>query len=162
MENGTFTFSTGITVKTRKVSPFLLVDLTKTMAPPKPKPPRQEIKLADGSSRLEENIAHPDYLDALEEYDTKVNELQTRILLRRGIEVDLSAEDIQAVNKLRQEIVNDFGAELVEKDNVIAYIKYICVGDGDDIQKLINHLTDKSQPTEEAVQVAVDSFQSDL
>lgn len=159
---GTFTFSTGITVKTRKVSPFLLVDLTKALAPPKPRPPRQEITLVDGTKRLEENLAHPDYLDELEEYDTKINELQTRILLRRGIEVDLTVEDVARVQALRDEIERDFGTPLTEKDNVIAYIKYVCVGDGDDIHNLIQHLTDKSQPTEEAVTEAVDSFRSDV
>ena len=148
-----FKFSTGIVVRIKRVSPFLISDVLKTI--PRPRPPVQEVDYGDGVKRQEENPAHPSYELALEEYNQRVTELSTRITLRRGVEADI---DYAALSQIKEELAADFGVELEEKDDLIAYIKYVATGSPDDVRRLAAAILSESQPSEEAIQANVDSF----
>ncbi len=158
MGAATFTFSTGITVRVRRVSPFLVAELRK--AHPPPEPPLQEVDYGDGQKRQEPNAAHPDYLKALAEYENHIRELQTDYIVKHG--VDLDGDWQPQIAALREEWRREQGTELSETDDVLAYIQFVCVGANDDYIKLVNAIMGLSQPTEDAIAAEAASFRGEV
>lgn len=156
MGANTFTFSTGITVRLKRVSPFLIAELRK--AHPPPDPPLQEVDYGDGNKRMEPNAAHPDYLKALEQYQESMWTRQTRYIVQHGVMLD--GDWKEQVAALRDEWRAEQGAELSETDDFHAYLQFICAGASDDYLNLVNAIMAGSQPTEAAIKAEADSFRS--
>lgn len=149
----TFTFSTGITVSLRRVSPFLLHAVQQQF--PAPKPPVIDVEYGDGKTRHEANEADPDYQDKLAEHQAMLNDKLNDLMLEGGIVVDFDANELEEAKRVVATIGAAFPEEASDK---LAYIKYVCIGNGDDITNVIRAIQGQSFPTEANVQQYVETF----
>jgi hypothetical protein len=148
-----FTFKdTGINIKIRKVSSFLVNELNKLY--PAPKPPMQEVDYGDGKVVMEPNEAHPNYIQTMADYQNLKMEQLKKLLVRRGVECEV---DTEAVQELRDYWRAEYGKELEGTDKEI-YIFYICAGTDKDADELMEAILRRSQPTKEAVELAKVTF----
>lgn len=159
MTDNKFTFKdTGIEVKIQKVSPLLLTELDRRFPPPKP--PRNKV-IIDGKEIYEENKVDPDYLDELAQYES-IHEMRVRrLVINRGVDLEMTAEQVRQTNDLREFWKETYGKELEGTDREV-YVSYIAIGTPDDMNDLIGRILRRSQPTEEAIEEAEDRFPSDL
>lgn len=150
-----FTFvGSDITVRLRKVSPFLLGEVAKSV--PKPMPPLNTVDYGNGPTQ-EPNEADPGYLQALEEYKQEVGNRNLRALIHLGVECEVDAAAVQA---LRTQMAT-FGVDL-DPDDKWVYIVNIAITDTDEIVELRDAILRKSQPTEGAVQESLAAFPGDV
>lgn len=141
-----FTFgSTGVTVMVKPVPPFLMNEARKSIK--KPVPPQQPVENADGTTRLESNPSHPDYIAALDAYEGKLAVVGQRMMIKRGVVLDLSDEQRAELATLRTEMEAE-GVTTLDPDDKIAYILYIAAGSALDIAALIKAITERGQPTD--------------
>lgn len=153
-----FTFqSTGKVVQIRKVSPFLQIEIQKAF--PAPEPPVQEVDYGDGDVRMEKNFAHPDYVRALENYNLELSDKIQRLIIKRGVAVEITEEIRKEVEELRGFWLDEYGVELPEKNEKMIYVLDICIGTQEDGEELIAAITRRSQPTEVAIKQAEGTFQ---
>lgn len=149
---------TGIKVKIRKASPMLGADVRASI--PVPKPPMNEVDYGEPRGKvLEENKADPAYQQALLDYEYKVYRVWRRALLLHSVIVE-GEEWRQEVQKYRDFIQEQTGAPLDEPEDLVVYVLRICVGSEEDLQELIDAITRRSQPTQEAIDQAKESFRS--
>lgn len=154
----TFVFKdTGISVKIKKVSPLLVMEVQKALKTPVP--PMQEVDYGDGKKKLEPNEASPEYQKALEAYNIEVEQAVRKLIIRRGVIFDLTDEQKEEVRELRQFWKDNYKTELDGTD-VEIFISYIAIGSPEDLQELIQAVMQRSQPTEEVIKRAQDSFPS--
>lgn len=143
-----------ITVKVRKVSPLLFLEIRKQFPPPKP--PLNKVTDLNGKDAWEENKAHPDYLQALSDYEDSLNTKVQDLMFRRGVEVEVNSE---AVNELKAFWKETFDKELEGNDRDI-YIRYVVIQSTDDFNQLYEAIMEKSQPTAEDINAAKQGFKS--
>lgn len=133
---------------------MLLKDIAATLKPPKP--PMQEVDYG-GTKRMEPNPAHPDYKEAMTEYQAKLNDLMFRVLVVIGVECEVDSESVKKV----REQAGMFGAELPPEDKFV-YIAHVLAKSEDDVKALRDLLLRRSQPTEAATAEAVDRFPAEV
>lgn len=157
-----FTFQdTGVTVQIRKVSPLLIMEVQRAM--PVPKPPTQEVVYGDpkdpGAKKVEEpNEAHPDYLEAIDNYNTELEAKVRKFMIQRGVVITLNDEQKADVKELREYWEEEFGVELKGNDKYL-YVSYIAIGTDSDMEELMDVIMRRSQPTEAAMAEAKAGFQ---
>jgi len=147
---------TGVTIKIRKVSPLLIQKLQQ--AHPAPRPPKQEVDYGDGKKRTEENPSHPDHLQALVAHEEMIQEMTQRLLLKRGVEFELTDEMKAEIEELREFYLEEFEQELSEDDKDV-WLFYIALGTTDDYQELLSAIYTRNNITEDALEAAKNSFQ---
>ena len=151
-----YTFKdTGVHVLIRKVSPLLVVELQKAFPPPVP--PRQMVEVG-GKMVEESNPSHPDYQEALTRYSSDFELRVRRLLIARGVVIpgeNTTWKD--EVRELKDFWLETYGKEL-EGDDKLIYIAHIAIGTDADMTELISAIVQRSQPSEEAVTAAKDSF----
>lgn len=153
-----FTFTdTGIKILIRKVSPMLGNELRKAFPPPKP--PIQEVEV-DGEKVRESNPAHPDYVAAMNAYNQEMEVRMRRLLIKRGVEYlpDQEAEALTQVDELRKSWMEDYGQPLDEPSDKVVYIWFIAAGTDKGIEEITSAILSRSQPSQEDVNIAKDSF----
>ena len=69
-----------------------------------------------------------------------------RVIIRRGVVLDLNDEQRAELQQLRDEMA-EYGVTL-DKDDKIAYILNIAAGTGEDLGDFISAVTTRSQPTD--------------
>lgn len=143
-----FTFDNGRTVEIVRVSPLTWRDFERGIA--KPKPPMQTTELGE-----EPNYAHPDYLIGLAEYQEQLTERRTDALIMLGVDAEI---DQDALTKFRGKALRV--GMTVDEDDVLAYVKHICITTTDDITHLTNAILGASVPTEEKIGERADEFKS--
>lgn len=164
----TFTFKdTGITVRLRKLSPYMGDQIGKAVRREKPAPevPQNPVDYGDGKTAMEPNPADPDYQQALAEYEQWIAFESGQRLLRLVVEhaVDVSDEEIdQAAVAEKRAIMASIGASIDEFSDRDVYIKYVCVGTQEDMEDLMAAATRRSQPTEAAIADNVTAFRRDV
>lgn len=152
-----FTFpDSGVEVKIRKVSPLLALEVQRSIK--KPEPPLEKVILASGEESEEPNRSHPDYLDALQQYNIEVEEKTKKLLISRGVNIVMTDEMKEEVKELREYMKKEMGIDLPVNDKE-AYISYIAIESAKDFESLIQAVLGASQPTTEAVETSKDSFQ---
>lgn len=151
-----FTFQdSGVTVQIRRVSPLLALELQKKF--PAPKPPRNQVPDLDGKLVWEENLADPGYAEALTKYQQDLELRMRRLVIMRGVVYTLTDDDKAQVSELREFWQNTYG-EVLEGGDLEVFVSYIAVGSDGDLSDLINAILKRSQPTEEEVREAQNSF----
>jgi len=156
---------TQVQIPVRKVSYALLqeVQTSERRKFPAPQPPVNEVDYGDGLVK-EPNLADPDYLAALKAHDDELNarleRVTRRLLIKRGVTpfLDWDEEKQAQVDALRQEMREDFGTEIEEKDDKVAWVVFIALGSMEDWGDFITFLTRRSLPTEEAIQEQIRKF----
>lgn len=157
----TYTFKdTGEIVELRKVSPLLLIKLRERY--PQPKPPLQLVDYGDDDKKMEPNPAHPDYLEALAQYEQDMERRARDLLIRRGVVVQWTDEKRKALEDLRTFWRDSYEADMPAEDDTVAYVSYLAIGSDSDLTELIDHLVKRSQPTEEAIGAAQDRLKSQV
>lgn len=152
---------TGISIKIRKVSPMLIMEVQKAFPPPKP--PMQEVVYGDpgepGAKTVKEpNEAHPDYLVAIDEYNLELEVKVRQLMFKRGVRINLDDDQKQEVKELRADWKEMFDVELSGNDKYV-YISYIAIGTDSDMEELQEVIMRRSQPTEAAVAESKAGFQ---
>lgn len=150
MSDNTFTFANGRTVGITRVSPLTLQSVERSI--PRPQPPLQQTDLGP-----EPNYTHPDYVRAMGEWSAKINEvsLDTMILFGVDAEIDTQAVEAARVKAKRAGIT-------LPDDDMLCYVKHICIGTLTELSTLRNKILDTSLPTEEKIADAGDGFKSDV
>lgn len=146
---------TGVQLNIRKVSPNILMEFQRKFNErhPEPEPPAQPINYGDEQHpdwRTEKNESHPDYKKAIQDRRDKLNNEMQTLMIRRGVVLELTDEDKQAVKELRQSWKDDYDSEL-EQDDKEVFIRYIAIGTAEDMRELVTFITRRTQPTEVAV-----------
>lgn len=152
----TFTFpDSGRKVLLRRVSPLLTFDLQKAFPPPTP--PMQSVTIGEGVEEMQPNYAHPSYTDAMKAYQGDMNNRLQRLMIKLGVVINWTDEMKAEVQAVRDVFREETGAEL-DKEDVLVYVKYICVGSDGDLEDLAMRLMRRSHPTEVAISEAEKSF----
>lgn len=153
-----FTFKdSGVTVKIKRVSPYLVSKMSEQFPPPEP--PLQEVDYGDGKKRKEVNESDPKYIEEMRKYNIEFEKRMRKVIIDLGVVYELTDEDKKEVEKLRQYMTEEFDGEL-EDDDKVAFITYIAVGSDKDIEDLISAILLRSQPTEKAIEAAKNNFKS--
>lgn len=152
-----FTFESGVTVRLRKVSPFLMNEIRRGMPPPPP--PKNEVDYGDGPV-WEENPTDPEYQQQLKEHEAEVSMEILRTAIEFSVEFEISDEQIEEeVARLRERMhKRKRPIELSESDPRVAYILYVCGPGDEELGKLAKAIFRISQPTEEAIAEQVATF----
>jgi hypothetical protein len=151
---------TGVTILIKKVSPLLSGKLRRQYPPPKP--PMQEVNYGtkeDPKIKMEPNPAHPDHAQALSDYEAEMSERMQVLLFKRGVVIELTDEMKEEVAELRAFWKEETNEEM-EGDDKSIYLANIALGTQEDIEELLNAILRRTQPTEEAINEAKDSFPS--
>ncbi len=143
-----FVFTNGRKVTITRVSPLTLQSVERSL--PRPKPPVQQTDLGP-----EPNFSHPDYVQAVWGWNKQINERSLDTLILFGVEADI---DAAALAKARDK-AKLLGLELPDND-LLCYVKHVCIGSLDDLAKLRTQILDTSVPTEERIGEAAESFKS--
>ena len=150
-----FTFANGRTIQTRQVSVLLTMELHQKFSPPRP--PVVEVELANGEKSHEENPSDPDYLTEYRQYQIEQEDRIRRLLIKRGAIIEWTDENRKEITDLREFWKAEYGYDLPGDDTMV-YISHICCGPQEDVEKLIQKILRQSQPTQEAVEAAQESF----
>lgn len=152
------TFGNGVQVWLRKVPPLLINELNRSF--PAPKPPLEDVDYGDGVVRKESNPTRPDYRAQLAEHYQEMGLRLLKLLISQGVKYTLTDEDKAEVFALRQAMEEQ--GVMLSGDEKIIFIAYVCCDSEEETNRFRTAVMRRSQPTEEAVQEAVDSFRSDV
>lgn len=136
----------GKRISYRKVSYNLSNELRKVF--PAPKPPIITVSY-DTGPRQEANPNDPAYVEALKNYHMEFEGRLRQVIVKRGTVIVLTDEDKRELNELR-ETMAELGVELPKSDNE-AWLFHIAISTPEEYQELLNAITRRSMPTEEAV-----------
>lgn len=150
MSDNTFTFANGRTVTVTRVSPLTLQSVERSV--PRPHPPLQQTDLGP-----EPNYAHPEYVRAMGEWTNKINEVSLDTMLLFGVEAEIDAEALERARSKAKRA----GITLPE-DDLLCYVKHICIGSLEELGALRAKILDISLPTEEKIAEAGESFKSSV
>lgn len=110
---------------------------------PKPRPPMQEIKIM---GRLEwvENLAHPDYAPAVQEWQNGLATMVTAALLNYGVIDEPTDEDRARIEEARLLL----GPALRNVSDHEVFIRHVLIQSDEDFNELAAAIRSMSQPTE--------------
>jgi hypothetical protein len=107
-----------------------------------------------GETRMEPNLAHPDYTQALSEHTADLGVMFFEELVRYGVDADLSPADAVVVAALRE---SDTEGRL-PKGDLVVYVTRVAVESTRDMLALQDAILGRFQPTEKAVAEAAETF----
>lgn len=163
----TFTFpDSGITVSVRKLSPFMGEQIGRSLRKehPAPKPPINIVMYGDGKPVQEENLADPDYLAAMQQYEQEQAHEAGQRMMNLVIQAAVVLDDVDTAEVARiRAVMAAVGAPIDdEMDDREVYIRFVCIGTQDDLEDLMEAATRRSQPTEAAIAENVTAFRSQV
>lgn len=170
-----FTFQdSGITVQLRKLGPSTLQDVDRAV--------RREWKRSEDIEKREptppvfvtevgpeKNEADPEYQAKRRAWEARVGEEMTRRLLELAalyaVEVEVDSEAVarlrSAYARMGVEVEEDATLSQEDRDRLF-YITRICIASPEDMAEFSTAITQRSQPSEEAVQAHVAAFSGDV
>lgn len=150
---------TGVEIEVRQVGYWIVADAVARIKPPKV--PKQFI---EDKGREEENPAHPDYLAAMEDYQTQRTETFYRAYLYFGTSVLKAPKGMLSHEEEWWEEFEAVGIP-APQNKVERYVQWLklvaCRGDADELNRIANAVTAASGVTERDVADAADSFRGD-
>ena len=155
-----FTFpDSGVTVKLKKVNPYITAEARAQLSRSRPKPPTRIITEDGPLKGKEETMEHdPDYIELLRKWEADVDERIMQLQIRRGV-VSIEVDDWQdEVAQLRADMAEIGAAETLPEDDTVVYICYIASSTANDLQDFVAAVAMRSNPTQEAVDSAKESF----
>lgn len=135
----------GVSLFIKPLAPELLKQVAK--AYPEPEPPRERIERADGSWYEEDNKHHPDYLDALERRETKINNMISDLCLELGTMITLTDAQKAEIQSYRETVKRITGIE-PEGAIEVAYLKFIALANVADLRDLLRAILALMRPDE--------------
>lgn len=154
----TFTDS-GITITIRKISPNTLMEFQRWFERNhiEPTAPVNKVTYPDGQVVDEENLSHPDYKKALQDYRVLYQRRMQELFVRRGVVIELNEAQLKEVNDLKAEWQAQYNEEIGGSDKEI-YIEHICISTPEEMKELIEVISRRTLPTEAAVSEATARF----
>lgn len=147
----TFTFSNGAVATLERVGPLFAMPIMR--AYPDPEPP-----MAPGvGGEMQPNPADPDYEAALQKHQQWRAEKIQDAILDACISDDFVI-DMEAVAR-KKRIYARAGINIDHEDNRMIYLKYCCLGEPDELERLLSTVRDYAQVTEEQIKAAQAMFQ---
>lgn len=110
---------------------------------PRPRPPLQEVKIM-GKVEWVENLAHPDYPAALQEWHNEMNAVVANAMLNFGVVGEPEDDDLVQIDQIRAML----GGMLANLTDQEVFIKYILIQAHEDFEVLTTAISEMSQPTE--------------
>lgn len=157
-----FSFSSGHVVSLRLLGPNTLSNIGRAvsdaMEERRPKPP---IEMINGVAVP--NDAHPDYLAALEAFDSERN-VETghrimKLIANYAVIKDYDEADIAAY----REAMTDVGVTLPEDEtDAFVFVWHICATSQDEIRAFIEFALNQGRPTRESTTSHVETFQGNV
>ena len=135
----------GVSLFIKPLAPELLKQVAK--AYPEPEPPRERIQAADGSWYETDNRMHPDYLDALERRETKINNMISDLCIELGTLITLTDAQKAETQAYRETVKRIAGIE-PEGAIEVAYLKYIALANVVDLRDLLRAILSLMRPDE--------------
>lgn len=164
MEYKKHTLSNGAVVLLQPCGVFLGLDIQKNANKRRPLPPVQRVNFGTPEApdyRDEANTSDPDYLDKLREHEADIEERTARAYFRLGVKIEWTDDKKARLEQIRQ-VMEEIGDPIQEKDDTIAYLRYVICGDPNVYSELLQAVIGVSQPTEEAVQEHIETFQPEV
>lgn len=131
-----------VTVRRPMISSVALITDYQTKHP-MPRPPMQEVKLM-GKAEWVENIAHPDYPRARQEWYNERHMWITNVYLNLGVVTQPDDDDAVAVDQTRA-MLGDMLSNLTDQE---VFIKYVLIQGEEDFTTLSDAILEMLQPTE--------------
>lgn len=164
-----FTFSTGVTVGLKRVSPLLRddIDAQLRVEHPVPEPPMK--KRNYGTEDEPEWIEEVDLSDSKFKEDLRkwgiehANRLGDKLLwvaVRRGVEIELGEEELRQVQEVRDDLLA-VGTQL-DPDDKFVYITRVALGSTDELRELHDLIFAQSRPSQQEVDAIKATFPSDV
>lgn len=169
----TFESQSGYTLRVRPAGMLLSVQIERLLQRDQPKPPMQAVDLGDGRTRMEANASDPDYLAAVEKWQTEYGFRFMDQMIKLCIDVDVEQNEVMRVIDLLgdpsalpeyaelQALPHDAPAYVREQLWKLLFVKYIVIGGADEMQRLTRVMTGRL-PTEEGIAVQQDTFQGEV
>lgn len=120
---------------------------------PKPRPPMQKVTLM-GKEEWVENIAHPDYAEALRAWNNDRMTALAEMYLRMGVASEPTEADLKVVGELRGAL----GGLTEGLSDHEVFIKFVLIQDDEDFEALSGAITELMQPTEAQITQHTDRF----
>lgn len=137
-----FTTGNGYKFAYRLVSPLLMQKVQTSH--PAPPPPLQEVKNADGSTRLEPNPDAPGYAADLAAHALRINEItRSRVIRLSVVPWQMTDEEKERIAEIRAE----FGDEISNETDLEIYIGYEALSEVADYREFLQSAT-KGGPTD--------------
>ena len=154
--------TTGVEVQVRRLGPFTMDEIRKTLQKEQkaPQPPRIQVRVGEADVPMwEENLQDPDYLQAVRDYHTwlstsmanKVLDLMVNYCIVCEVD-DEAVTDKRAMLGIIDPALND------EYSDREVYVRYYLLATPQDLESVQRFILGQSMPTEEAVQEHVDTF----
>ena len=155
------TTSIGVVLEIRKPSVFALREVERQIGRNKPKPP--EIYLED-KDRSEPNENDPDYLAAVNEWQSDGTERQYGVAIMTGTTIHSVPEDVPHFDSDEWPgILTAIGIDLgkTKQEQYLQWVKYIAAPSVQDMALILAKVLSLLGVREEEVAVAMDAFRSD-
>ena len=154
--------STGVKVKTRKVSPYIAIEaraaLSSDKSNPKPKPPERLVE-EEGPlyGTVEVNESDPAFIEALALWERGINEKVMELQIKRGV-VEICDPDWKADTEAFRQDAGAYGLDTLPADDTYVYILYLASGTREDLNNFALFLSSNTVPDQGVVQAALDTF----
>ncbi len=155
-QGNTITLSSGVVLELRRVGYFIANAATRRLK--RPKPPVQFI---EEKGREEENPSHPDYIEALQEYEARQTSIIFDSYLWFGTKLVSKPADMPGPDDDWGGDYTFLGIEVPEgkQDRYVAWLKLLAtLGNEEEIVELIRRIRGESSVEEAEVAAAADSF----
>ncbi len=155
-----FTFpDSGETILAKPVS-IAAIGIKLRRVYPKPLPPTQEAEVAPGRKQSFFNFSHPDYISSVDAWESAINEMAMTSAISRAVHRHLNDEAKKKIEQWKKDNAhlldsNDTG------DDWDLYFEEICLSTDRDVTALAEFIRG-SEPTEEVIASAVESFPGDV
>jgi hypothetical protein len=154
--NRTFQTRSGEVLKLRPISEITLVSAARQLKVMRPSPPVETVETQSGPVEIA-NEAHPEYLNALEDFEPLQSMFMVAFYIQFGVFAKLTDEQLEDVKDLqaKKEMVSPGAPE--NQFLTYLYVTTICTGWGE-LNELVNAIEALSTPTAEQVQAHLDTF----
>ena len=155
---------TGRSVRIRKISTLLRAEVRRQVLQlpefAEPQPPTSMVDYGDTQIQVV-NRSHPVYQEVLLDWNTRiikeVSERLKLLVLQRGVVIDDSDIDQEAVAEVRAEVP---GLDIYDDRHV--YLAFVVIGTEEDWTDLLRSVLERSAPQEAAIQAHIATFQPDV
>jgi hypothetical protein len=111
---------------------------------PQPRPPLQEVRLLGAKVEWVENLAHPDYPRAVEQWQGQMNALVANAMLNFGVLSEPDDDDMVQVDQVRA-MLGNLTSDMTDQE---VFIMYVLIQADEDFGALTNAIMEMSVPTE--------------
>lgn len=137
----------GIELQIRPISQILMSKMqSRFVTPP---PPTVEVEF-NGRKVREPNAADPDYQIQLAQFQIKMEAEWRKLLIRRGIVMNLTEAQLAEVSELREYMLENHNLDLKDENDLEVFVSYIAVQTAEDLADLQEAVTGLVAPTEKS------------